>query len=122
MPRFVFEDRSAHVLCMEAVPGTFENWKEKLLAGRVEQGDVERFGRLLGVVHRRSAEQLDDLRPAFGDRTFFETLRLEPYYLYTAGQVPEAGPFRRRGSRSRSVRLDHDSSLLLAAACKSARA
>jgi 5-methylthioribose kinase len=93
VPRFVFEDRSQHVLCMEAVPATYENWKEKLLSGRVERGDVERFGRLLGIIHRRSAEQLEELRPAFGDRVFFETLRLEPYYRYTAEQVPAAARF-----------------------------
>jgi 5-methylthioribose kinase len=93
VPRFVFEDRSRHVLCMEALPASYENWKQKLLSGRVEQGDVERFGLLLGVVHRRSSEQLAELRPEFGDRTFFETLRLEPYYLYTAQQVPAAADF-----------------------------
>ena len=93
VPGFVFEDREHHVLCMEAVPATYENWKEKLLAGRVERGDVERFGRLLGIVHRRSAEQLEELQPAFGDRAFFESLRLEPYYLYTAAQVPQAAGF-----------------------------
>jgi aminoglycoside phosphotransferase (APT) family kinase protein len=93
VPRFVFEDRARHVLCMEAVPQGYENWKEKLLAGRVERGDLERFGRLLGRIHRQSAAQVEELRPAFGDRAFFEALRLEPYYLYTAERVPPAARF-----------------------------
>ncbi len=35
------------------------------------------------------------LPPHFGDRTFFETLRLEPYFAFTASQVPRAAPFMR---------------------------
>jgi 5-methylthioribose kinase len=93
VPRLVFEDREQHVLCMEAVPEPHENWKEKLLAGRVDPEDVSRFGALLGEIHRRSAEQLESLRPEFGDRAFFESLRIEPYYLYTAERVPASAPF-----------------------------
>jgi aminoglycoside phosphotransferase (APT) family kinase protein len=33
------------------------------------------------------------LRPVFEDRSFFESLRLEPYYSYTAGQAPRASEF-----------------------------
>jgi 5-methylthioribose kinase len=96
VPRLVFEDFDDHVLCMEAVPEPHENWKEKLLAGRVERNDVAQFGRLLGEIHVRSAQRLDDLRPDFGDREFFESLRLEPYYLYTAEREPTAAPFLRQ--------------------------
>jgi aminoglycoside phosphotransferase (APT) family kinase protein len=93
VPRLVFEDREQHVLCMEAVPQPHENWKDKLLSGRVDPDDVRRFGAMLGEIHRRSAEQLDALRPEFGDRAFFESLRIEPYYLYSAERVPAAAPF-----------------------------
>ena len=96
VPRLVFEDRAEHVLCMEAVPEPHENWKEKLLAGRVEPDEVRQFGTLLGEIHRRSAEQLDELGPEFGDRGFFESLRIEPYYLYTAERVPAAAEFLHR--------------------------
>ncbi|TML88493.1 MAG: aminoglycoside phosphotransferase family protein [Actinobacteria bacterium] len=92
-PKLVFEDRDEHVLCMEAVPEPHENWKDKLLDGRVDRDDVRQFGALLGDVHRRSAARLDALEPEFGDRSFFESLRIEPYYLYTAERVPAAAPF-----------------------------
>jgi len=89
----VFEDTAHHILTMAAVPEPHANWKAMLLAGDVEADHVAQFGRLLGTVHRGSAARLDELRPELGDRGFFESLRLEPYYLFTAGQVPAARGF-----------------------------
>jgi 5-methylthioribose kinase len=89
----VFEDRDHHLLAMKAVPEPHENWKTMLLGGRLENGHVEQFGRLLGMVHRGGYERRKETESAFRDRSFFESLRLEPYYDYTAGQVPEAADF-----------------------------
>ena len=86
----MFEDFEAHLLAMEAVPQPHENWKSMLLAGRVEGEHVAQFAAILGSIHRMSAEAGDELRAAFDDRSFFESLRVEPYYEYTAKQVPEA--------------------------------
>jgi 5-methylthioribose kinase len=91
----VFEDRDHHLLAMKAVPEPHENWKTMLLGGRLENGHVEQFGRLLGTVHRGGYERREETESAFRDRSFFESLRLEPYYDYTAGQVPEAADFLR---------------------------
>jgi 5-methylthioribose kinase len=90
---FVFEDRDNHLLAMEAVPEPHENWKTMLLGGRLENDHVEQFGQLLGTVHRGGYERREEAEPVFQDRSFFESLRLEPYYGYTAGQVPEAADF-----------------------------
>jgi aminoglycoside phosphotransferase (APT) family kinase protein len=54
---------------------------------------VEQFATLLGTIHRAAEAQRDAIAGAFDDRTFFESLRLEPYYTYTATQVPEAAAF-----------------------------
>ena len=89
----LFEDRSNHLLAMEAVREPHENWKTMLLGGRLEKDHVEQFGRLLGTVHRGGYERREESEPAFRDRSFFESLRLEPYYGYTAEQVPEAVNF-----------------------------
>ena len=89
----VFEDHEHHLLAMEAVPQPHENWKMMLLAGRLELDHVEQFARLLGTVHRVSHERKAEIEPLFGDRGFFESLRLEPYYVYTGSQVPEASAF-----------------------------
>ena len=89
----VFEDHDEHLLCMEAVPRPHDNWKTLLLAGDVSTDHIRQFGYLLGTIHRRSAEQADELADLFEDRAFFESLRLEPYYVYTADQVPRAAMF-----------------------------
>jgi 5-methylthioribose kinase len=89
----IFEDEPNHILAMAAVPRPHDNWKTLLLAGRVERDHVEQFARILAGIHARSAERAGELRPIFDDRGFFETLRIEPYYQYTAAQIPEVAGF-----------------------------
>lgn len=89
----VFEDHENHLLAMEAVPEPHENWKTMLLAGRLEGDHVEQFARLLGAVHRGGHERREKVAEVFWDRSFFESLRLEPYYGYAAERVPEAAGF-----------------------------
>lgn len=91
----VFEDRAHHILAMAAVPRPHDNWKELLLAGRLEPAHVAQFGRLLGTIHRNAALRRAELAPIFEERSFFDSLRLEPYYRYTAAQVPQSDPFYR---------------------------
>jgi aminoglycoside phosphotransferase (APT) family kinase protein len=83
----VFEDPEHYVLAMQAVPQPHENWKTMLLSGRIEMDHVEQFAAILASIHRRSAECDVDVAEVFGDRSFFESLRLEPYYAFTAEQV-----------------------------------
>ena len=92
-PVLVFEDRDEHVVAMTTVPEPHENWKDLLLAGEVDPTHFVRFAEILATVHVRSGERLDELRTPFGDDTFFRTLRLEPYFGYTAQQVPAAASF-----------------------------
>jgi aminoglycoside phosphotransferase (APT) family kinase protein len=89
----VFEDPPHHLLAMQAVPRPHENWKTMLLGGRVDPAHVEQFGRLLGTIHRRAWERRVELASVFGDRSFYESLRVEPYYRYTGRQAPEAHAF-----------------------------
>ena len=42
---------------------------------------------------RESARRRDKLQTSFGNITFFESLRLEPYYEYTAHIMREAAAF-----------------------------
>src|ERR1700694_3207676 len=46
-PSFVFEDRTNHVMAMQAIPDGSENWKEVLLAGRIVPDHFEQFALLL---------------------------------------------------------------------------
>jgi 5-methylthioribose kinase len=92
IPALIFEDPRHHLLAMQAVPKPHENWKSRLLAGRIEKQAVAQFGELLGTIHRRGREQAG-LAATFDDRTFFETLRVEPYYRFTAARHPGAEKF-----------------------------
>ncbi|MBS1852348.1 MAG: aminoglycoside phosphotransferase family protein [Acidobacteria bacterium] len=94
-PGFVFEDTSRHILAMQAIPEGHENWKSLLLAGEIVPDHFEQFGVLLGAIHRQSTEHAAQLAEEFADTRYFESLRLEPYYLYTAQQVPDAAGFLR---------------------------
>ena len=92
IPQLIFEDQDHHLLAMEAVAEPHVNWKTLLLAGNVQRDHVEQFGRLLGTIHRQSSGRAD-LASVFADRSFFETLRVEPYYRYTAEQHPATHSF-----------------------------
>jgi tRNA A-37 threonylcarbamoyl transferase component Bud32 len=92
-PVFIFEDKPNHLMGMEAVPEEHENWKSVLLSGRIVSDHFEQFGLLLGAIHGRSSESGPEVRNAFSDTTYFESLRLEPYYLYAAQNVAEANTF-----------------------------
>jgi aminoglycoside phosphotransferase (APT) family kinase protein len=93
VPELIFEDRAAHVIGMRYVPEPHDNLKVLLLAGRVDHAHVEGLGALLGRLHARAAGRLADIRPELGDRSFFESLRVEPYYAYSADRVPAAASF-----------------------------
>jgi 5-methylthioribose kinase len=88
----IFEDDENYILAMAAVPQPHDNWKTLLLAGQLNTDHVAQFGALLGTIHRNAAGNPAVARD-FADRSFYDSLRLDPYYRYTATQVPEAAPF-----------------------------
>jgi aminoglycoside phosphotransferase (APT) family kinase protein len=89
----LFDDHAQHLLAMKAVPEPHENWKTMLLDHEPDVDHVRQFGGLLGTIHRRSAEKRETIAVEFDDRSFFESLRLEPYYRYTAAQHPAMRAF-----------------------------
>jgi 5-methylthioribose kinase len=91
-PSLLWEEPDAHLLAMTAVPQPHVNWKTALLQGHGLE-HAEAFGRLLGTVHRRAWERRAEIQRDFADRSFFESLRVEPYYRYTAGRIPAAARF-----------------------------
>jgi hypothetical protein len=93
IPQFVFEDHEHHILAMTAVPQPHENWKTMLFRGEIVPGHVRQFGQLLAAIHHGAARRRAELEPIFGDTSFFESLRVEPYYAFTARQTPAAGQF-----------------------------
>jgi aminoglycoside phosphotransferase (APT) family kinase protein len=93
IPQITFEDKTHHIFAMTAAPAAALNWKDLLLSGIVDPDHFRMCGELLGAVHRESAMRRSSLQDRFTDLTFFESLRLEPYYEYTAGVVRSAASF-----------------------------
>lgn len=93
VPALIFEDPSEHLLVMQAVPQPSTNWKVMLLGGHVNADHIVQFARVLSQIHARGYEERASLRAAFADVSFFESLRVEPYYQYTASRVAAARPF-----------------------------
>jgi 5-methylthioribose kinase len=77
-----FEDAAEHIIAMEAVPKPHVNWKTMLLGGDLRLDHVRQFSGILAALHGNSAARAGDLPADFRDKTFFETLRVEPYYRY----------------------------------------
>ncbi len=64
-----------------------------LLEGRLVPDHVTQFATLLARIHRGAHERRGELAGLFDERSFFESLRVEPYYAYTADRVPAAKRF-----------------------------
>ena len=92
VPEIVFTDESRHILAMTAVPQPHQNWKAMLLSGQTSLNYARQFGRILADVHN-AVDNLPELKSEFAERRFFEELRLEPYYQYTASQISAASRF-----------------------------
>jgi 5-methylthioribose kinase len=89
----LFEDDDQHLIIMSAVASPHSNWKDLLLAAQLERTHITKFANLLATIHRESHLRQQEIQPLFEDRSFFESLRLEPYYRYTSEKVPEARQF-----------------------------
>ena len=109
-PEFIFEDQANYLLAMQAIPQDHENWKSVLLSGRIAPDHFEQSAVLLSTIHRRSSESKAEIRQEFADTSYFESLRLEPYYLYAAEKIPAASDFLTalaRETLTRKVSLVH---------------
>ena len=89
VPELLFVDERYHVLAMSAVPHPHHNWKTHLLKGETSVELARDFGQLLATIHNAALSD-SKIASEFAERGFFEELRLEPYYGYTATQVPQA--------------------------------
>ena len=93
IPKFIYENKAQHILIMEAVPEPHTNYKTLLLKQPPEQKHCQDFANLLADIHLNSYNNKHDLSLIFQDTSFFENLRLDPYYAFSARQLPDAAPF-----------------------------
>lgn len=91
-PKLVFEDKSEYILAMEAVQQPFENLKTLLINNPPQSTYFISAGKLLGQIHLQGAEK-NHVPKLFEDIRFFETLRINPYYLETTRVVGETNIF-----------------------------
>src|SRR4051794_36128548 len=86
VPEVLFDDPENYAFAMSHVPEPFRNWRSVLLAGEVDLKLGEEAGRLLGLSHERSAANPPT---QFADRTVFEQLRVEPFYVRIQQRLPD---------------------------------
>jgi len=94
VPKLIFEDQSQYILAMEAIHPPFENVKTSLLTG--DPSNSKYFfdaGALLGNIHLQASRHSNDIPLLFQDNQFFQTLRIEPYYLKTINAISETDRF-----------------------------
>lgn len=110
VPGFIFEDHAQHLLIMQAVAEPHQNYKNLLLETEPKKIHTTIFARLCADIHCNSYDRRDEIAPKFADTGFFESLRLDPYYVFSARQLPEAAPFLFKlieTTRARKLTLVH---------------
>ncbi|MFO0880525.1 MAG: phosphotransferase [Gemmataceae bacterium] len=88
IPAVRFADRPRYVLAMEHAPLEARVWKQMLLAGEVDPTVARQAGRLLGLIHQRTADS-PIVREHMVDRTVFVQLRVEPFYYRIQERHPD---------------------------------
>jgi 5-methylthioribose kinase len=90
VPEVLWEDRENFCFAMTAAWPKAKTWKEVLLAGRITFAPyvAAACGRLLGRLHAGSWKNAA-LAEQLADRTYFDQLRLDPYYRHAAKRNPD---------------------------------
>jgi aminoglycoside phosphotransferase (APT) family kinase protein len=91
VPKILFEDRENYVYAMTAMQGNAREWKQDLLAGKLDTEIFKSVGWLLGTLHSGSWED-SEIAERVGDQRFFEELRIDPYYKQIARVHPALQP------------------------------
>jgi 5-methylthioribose kinase len=87
IPRLLALDRTNMALAMEAILPPAENYKTVLLEGRVDAALAREWGALLARVHSETQDAAT--RARFADASFFDQLRMSPYYDTVAQRHPD---------------------------------
>ncbi|MEW6750423.1 MAG: phosphotransferase [Candidatus Latescibacterota bacterium] len=87
VPQILFADEELGFFAMEYVGGGWRNWKQDLLAGRVQGSPAARAGRYLAAVHGTSWQD-ETVAARFDTTPLFRQLRIEPYLVTAAERSP----------------------------------
>ncbi len=91
VPKVLDLDPSTRTLVIERAPRAWREWRDELLAGRVDPAVGERLGRELAAWHRATAGR-PRLLAAFADQTVFVQLRIDPFHRAVAARHPDLAP------------------------------
>ena len=92
VPRVLFEDRQNYIIAMESASVDATMWKTRLFQGEFDPTQAQAAGTLLGSIIAASWGN-PEAESLFGDQTVFDQLRIDPYYRFTASQVPESSGY-----------------------------
>ncbi len=90
--RLIDLDESNFTLTMDAVAHPSATWKELLLDRQIDDQHTDSFADLLSTVHRAGGN-CESVPTDLRDRSYFQTLRLEPYYGEAAQRAPQVAHF-----------------------------
>lgn len=99
VPQVLWVDTERHRFGMERITPILTNWQVELSAGCVSLETAARAGELLALLHVRSAQH-PELAMRFANREYFETLRIEPFFVRSSLKNPQA-----RASIDRVIRM-----------------
>jgi 5-methylthioribose kinase len=93
VPQIFWEDRDNYLYAMTAAPEDHKTWKESLLAGETVSGRdlAVTCGTLLAQLHSASWGNTE-IAARLDDRTYFDLLRLDPYYRHVARVHSDLAP------------------------------
>ena len=89
-PEYIFFDAQNHILVMEAITSPFANLKTQLLSGQPDKSIILKAAVVLAEIHN---EGIHGREYGFENKSFFKTLRIEPYYLNTTSEIPSTNSF-----------------------------
>ncbi|MEX2172768.1 MAG: aminoglycoside phosphotransferase family protein [Pirellulaceae bacterium] len=93
VPKLLWEDRPNYAYAMTAAPAGHKTWKELLLAGELplSLGVATAAGQMLAALHAGSWQN-EAIAARLDERTFFDQLRLDPYYRTIAKAHGDLAP------------------------------
>jgi 5-methylthioribose kinase len=91
VPAVMHADRENFLILMECAPEESENWKENLLAGKVEPAVAAAAGSMSADIHH-VARIRPEVRAKFEDTTFFHQLRVDPFHIKLMSVHPDLKP------------------------------
>ncbi|MBI2302717.1 MAG: phosphotransferase [Armatimonadetes bacterium] len=87
VPAVRWECFERHAYVMDRAPLDCVNWRDEMLAGRVDPDAAARAGIMLGAIH--AAGRVDvSMKECFGSKHVFDQLRLDPYLRTIAARHP----------------------------------